>query len=355
MGDDPAQASQRRRVDEPRPAWLSDVLAEVRASLRTEMQAEMQKLRDELASVYISSPAARQYPETPTTATCNLLVTDPDLPPIVTPLLVALAAAAPTVLDEAIADKFQTAYSHLLALRQQPPPAPTSAPAGPSRSSSSHSRAGIQQFDGRQVYVSNAGTVYDISRPPPRLPVERAMKCTGVSIAHAVLPLAQHTSETLAWGLALPRRTAPHEPMAWHTVTQPPCQITALSLQIPPPSTSPPSLPPSPALSAPLHPSSRLTEQLQSYVTSVRQLASGSTNHALTFDCLLAQSLAPSTRHQYSQQMAQFLQWLGTHPSSSTLITTAIYEQYLVVLASPPRPTTVRLETNPSREARNLH
>ena len=128
----------------------------------------MQKLRDELASVFISSPAARQYPETPTTAAWNLLVTDPDLPPVVTPLIVALAAAAPTVLDEAIADKFQTAYSHLLALRQQPPPAPTSAPAGPSRSSSSHSRAGIQQFDGRQVYVSNAGTVYDISRPPPR-------------------------------------------------------------------------------------------------------------------------------------------------------------------------------------------
>ena len=167
MGDDDPHATQRRRVDEARPVWLNDVLAEVRSGLRQEMQAEMQKLRAELSALSLSPPP-RVYPESPTPEAWNLLVSDPDLPPIVTPLLVALAGAAPTVLDEAISEKFHVAYTHLLSLRQQPPCTAASITSRPSRSNSAHSRAGLQDFDGRQVYVSNAGTVYDISRPPPR-------------------------------------------------------------------------------------------------------------------------------------------------------------------------------------------
>ena len=148
MGDDDP-ATHRRRVDEARPAWLSDVLAEVRSGLRMEMQAEMQKLRSELSALSISTVPSRNYPDTPTTAAWNLLMTDPDLPPVVTPLLVALAAAAPTVLDEAIAETFHAAYTHLLSLCQKPLPAAVSAPARPMRSSSSHSRAGLQEFEGR--------------------------------------------------------------------------------------------------------------------------------------------------------------------------------------------------------------
>ena len=151
--------SQRRRVEEGPPSWAIPLLSAI-----PQLSDEVRQLKEKFAALSVSpqsqSPA---YPSEVTAKALSDLSTDPRTPPSAAPFLIALAANFPTATDEAHLAPVQQAYDHALQLRQEPAGAPPGTPTGRSRSQSR-----FRMLGGKQMYVTNRGVMYDISKPPPK-------------------------------------------------------------------------------------------------------------------------------------------------------------------------------------------
>jgi hypothetical protein len=152
MSEEPA--SQCRRGDDEPPSWALPLFA---------LTADVRELRQRLEALSLAPnrPSLPTYPAEVTAPALSDLAADPRSPPMAVPFLLAMAAALPTLLDEATVATFQRAYEHALTLHQSPPPA------GPS-GHRSRTPSRFVTVNGRQHYVTNQGVQYDIAQPPPR-------------------------------------------------------------------------------------------------------------------------------------------------------------------------------------------
>ena len=109
--DEPAP--QRRRGDDEPPSWALPLLT---------LSADVRELRQRLDALSLGSsrPALPTYPSQVTAQALGDLSADPRTPPMAVPFLLAMAAALPTLLDEATVGAFQRAYEHALTLHRRP-------------------------------------------------------------------------------------------------------------------------------------------------------------------------------------------------------------------------------------------
>ena len=221
MNDSPDHKVQKLNEEAP-PSWLAHVVDTIKAEVRKEMKAEILQLHQRLDALNIQDPRERSYPTEPTPQAWENLLRDPAFGPEFTPLIDAIGAAStiPTI-DENVVSKINAAYAHLVSIRRASTDATTRPhqqprlPCSASSSSRGPTGRGLIEFEGRTLYVSQSGNIFDPEKDPPK-PCRNcpgqyhwAFKCPKSTYsAYAASSSAQSRNSIGGGGYAAP--SAPH-------------------------------------------------------------------------------------------------------------------------------------------------